>query len=908
MTKLYKINVKTGLAIVVTAYLLILTFYVRASGNHISPVISFVTVTDTVPAKPVIDTSRRDSARRSLGDTSFRNRPDSIQVIDTTNISKDSLEAPVKYHADDSAVIIVSSRDVFLYGKAKTEYQDIKLDAGTIEYRQEKQMVKAYGNTDTTGSLASQPTLVQGDLSSISDTIFYNFKTARALTKNTYLQEGEFFLNAKVLKKINAEEAYAQDARFTTCNLDHPHFAFHTPRLKVVNNKVGVTGRIYPEIESVPVPIISLPFSLIPLSRVPQSGILFPTFTASEDFGLGLEGLGYYSLINDFVDNTTTANLYSYGGWQVTSSSKYIKRYKYSGSLSVSLQKTKLLNRDISSKEEFSQSQNFMVTWGHSRDNRARPGTNFSASVNFGSTKYNQYVYNNPFINYSNRLNSSISYNRDWNGKYNLSMNLNHSQNSNTRLMTLNLPTMNFNVVTMYPFQSADQAGSGKWYEKIGVGYSGNFQNQINFYDTAFSFKQILDTLQWGAVHNVPITLSLPSLGPLMVSPGVTYEERWYGQRIFRRWNDNKNALDTIIQRGFYAARQMSFSLGFNSRIFGTYNFGKSKRLEAIRHEIRPTISMSYQPDFAGKYYYNMKVDTSGRELRFSQFDGSVIGPFSEGQFGGISFGIDNLLEMKVKNRDTSVTDPKNKYRKIKLLDGFGFNSSYNFLADSFALGMFNFYARSTLFEKVNITASALLDPYEADVKGFRVNKLAWDPKHFKFGRITSGSLAISTSFASKTRDGKDASEMDKELPVDPFLTPDEQQRQLQFARSNPAEFTDFNIPWTLSLSYSLSFNRLINPDYSGFRIETYSSFNFNGDFSLSPKWKIGGSGYYDVKTGVMQQMSMFITREMHCWQLSINVTPLGMYRSFSINFSPKAGILRDLKINRTRTFTNSNY
>jgi LPS-assembly protein len=303
-----------------------------------------------------------------------------------------------------------------------------------------------------------------------------------------------------------------------------------------------------------------------------------------------------------------------------------------------------------------------------------------------------------------------------------------------------------------------------------------------------------------------------------------------------------------------------------------------------------------------------MKVDTSGRELRFSQFDGSVIGPFSEGQFGGISFGIDNLLEMKVKNRDTSVTDPKNKYRKIKLLDGFGFNSSYNFLADSFALGMFNFYARSTLFEKVNITASALLDPYEADVKGFRVNKLAWDPKHFKFGRITSGSLAISTSFASKTRDGKDASEMDKELPVDPFLTPDEQQRQLQFARSNPAEFTDFNIPWTLSLSYSLSFNRLINPDYSGFRIETYSSFNFNGDFSLSPKWKIGGSGYYDVKTGVMQQMSMFITREMHCWQLSINVTPLGMYRSFSINFSPKAGILRDLKINRTRTFTNSNY
>lgn len=906
MTKLYKINVKTGLAIVVTAYLLILTFYVSAApGHHNSRIMASVTVADTVPPKPVIDTARRDSIRRAIGDTSLQNRRDSVQVIDTLQISKDSLDAPVKYHADDSAVVVVSSRDVFLYGKAKTEYKDIKLDAGTIEYRQATDLVKAYGSTDTTGSLASQPTLVQGELSSISDTIFYNLKTARALTKNTYLQEGEFFLNAKVLKKISADEAFAKDARFTTCNLDTPHFAFRTPKLKVVTNKVGVTGRIYPEVESIPIPIVSLPFSLFPLSRVPQSGILFPTFTASEDFGLGLEGLGYYSLINDFVDNTTTANLYSYGGWQITSSSKYIKRYKYAGSLSLSLQKTRLLNRDVSSKEEFSKSNTFMVTWGHTRDNRARPGTNFSASVNFGSTSYNKYVYNNPFINYSNRLSSSISYSRDWDGKYNLSLNLNHSQNSNDHLMTLNLPTMNFNVVTLYPFQSRDQAGAGKWYEKIGVGYSGNFQNQISFYDTAFSFRQILDTLQWGAVHNIPITLSLPSLGPLMVAPSVTYEERWYGQRMRRSWDSTKNVLNTTVQKGFYTARQMSFGLGFNTRIFGTYNFRKSKSVEAIRHEMRPTISMSYQPDFAGKYYYTTKVDSTGREMRFSQFEGSIIGPFSEGQFGGISFGIDNLLEMKVKNRDTSITDPKARYRKIKLLDGFGFNSSYNFLADSFALGMFNFYARSTLFEKVNITASALLDPYDVDSLGFRVDRLAWDPKRFKFGRITSGSLAISTSFASKTKDGKDASETDRDIPVDPFMTPDEQQRQLQFVRSNPAEFTDFNIPWTLSLSYSLTFNQIMKPDFSGFKTEIYSNFNFNGDFSLSPKWKIGGSGYYDVRTGVLQQLSMFITREMHCWQLSINVTPLGLYRSFSINFSPKAGILRDLKINRSRTFTN---
>jgi len=287
--------------------------------------------------------------------------------------------------------------------------------------------------------------------------------------------------------------------------------------------------------------------------------------------------------------------------------------------------------------------------------------------------------------------------------------------------------------------------------------------------------------------------------------------------------------------------------------------------------------------------------------MRFSQFDGGIIGPFGEGTFGGISFGIDNLLEMKVKDKNDSTGKAT---KKVKLIDGFGFNSSYNLMADSFALSNINLYARSTLFEKINITAGAILDPYAIDNRGYRMNRLILDPLKFKFGRITSGNLAISTQFQSKTKDGKDPKEKDKHIPVDPFMTPDEQQRQLQFARANPAEFTDFDIPWTLSLSYSLTFNNVLKSDYSGFETKTYSSVNFNGDFSLTEKWKLGGTGYYDFSTNKLQQFSMFISREMHCWQMSINVTPIGLYRSFNITLNPKSGILRDLRINRSRTFS----
>ena len=305
----------------------------------------------------------------------------------------------------------------------------------------------------------------------------------------------------------------------------------------------------------------------------------------------------------------------------------------------------------------------------------------------------------------------------------------------------------------------------------------------------------------------------------------------------------------------------------------------------------------------AKKYFYNTQVDSTGRVLRFSQFEGGVIGAFSEGTFGGLSFGVDNLLEMKVKDKSDSTGKAT---KKIRLIDGFGFNSSYNFLADSFALGNFNIYARSTLFDKINITAGMNLDPYDVDRQGYRVNRILFDPAKLKLGRITSGNLAISTSFASKPKDG--STEKDRDIPIDPFMTPEEQQRQLQFARANPAEFTDFNIPWSLNLSYSLNFNRVLKQDFSGFETQLFSSINFNGDFSLTDKWKMGGNGYYDISQGGLQQFSMFITREMHCWQLSVNVTPIGLFRSFNITINPKSGILRDLRINRSRVFSNSGF
>jgi len=902
-----KFNVKTFEAIAVALFLVIIVMQLKATGQHRGNFVNSLTTDTPPPKKTPVTRNFSDSSSNQKNDTTKPRQDTNTIKLDTITMygSKDSLDAPVKYSAEDSGVLIIGTKQFILYGKASTQYKDLNLDAATIQYDQQTQKIKAKGSSDTSANSLHKATFTQGGSKSLSDSITYDMKTQKGITYNTYYNEGEIFVNAEKLKKVDKDVFFAYRAQFTTCNLDTPHFAFRTKKMKMINNKIGVSGPAHPEFEGVPIPLY-IPFGIYPLNRGRHSGILVPTFTTSEDFGLGLEGLGYYKVLNEYVDVTVRTNLYSYGGWSLNVNPKYTKRYKYNGNFNLALQHTKILNRyGAGTKDEFTENSSFMINWSHQRDSRAHPSTTFNASVNFGSTKFNQYILNNPYQNFNNQLNSSIAFTKDWKGKYYLSLNANHDQNNLTHLVNLNLPNANFNVITFYPFQRKDIAGSPKWYEKLGVGYSGNFQNRISFYDTAFQARKLLDTLQWGAEHSIPITLSLPSLGPVTLAPSVSFQQRWYGQQVIRYWDNVNDTVRTRTNHGFYTGEQMSFGMTASTRIFGTYLF-KSGKVKAIRHEIRPTFGINYKPDLASKDFYDVQVDTTGRKMRFSKFDGGLFGGYSEGNFGGISFGVDNLLEMKVADKKKAADDnsdtTKSDLKKVKLIDGFGFNSSYNLLADSFALGNFSLYLRSTLFEKINITANANLDPYEVDQYGTRRNRLAI--KDGKLGRITNGNLAISTSFQSKSKDGKDA-KGNTPLPNDPYMTPDEQQRQLDYVRQNPAEFTDFNVPWRIDLSYSLSFNRVLKPDYSGYRTDIYSSINFNGDFSLAPKWKVGGTGYYDIRAMQLQQLSMFISREMHCWQLSINITPIGLYRSFNFTISPKSGILRDLKINRSRTFSN---
>lgn len=904
MDRLHKFNSKCFLKGIVAAIIfLIITAKVTAQRIPPREIDRPLTGKTDSLRLPGLDSLGQSPVIISSSDNLNIERKDSlIQKMDTfsVRISKDTLDGPVKYYANDSVVVLIKSQKILLYGQTKTEYEDIALTAPKVEIDQVTQILTAVNLKDSIGNIKEEAKFRQGEQGFTSDSIAYNFKSQKGLTKNTITQSGEFFVHGDAAKKVSKSVTYIRGGLFTTCNLDEPHFAFRTSKLKMINEKLAVAGPTHPEFEGVPLPII-LPFGFFPLSQGRHSGLLPPQIAQNDQFGFGLEGLGYYKVINNYWDAKVYGNIYSYGGWSVNFNPTYRKRYRYSGSVNFGLQKTK---RNFKGDPDYYSNNSYSLLWSHSADMKARPGTTFSANVNASSTTYNRNIPNNPNLNFQNQLGSSITYSKTWIDKpFNLTASANHNQNNQTGIVNVSLPDLGFTMNTIYPFQKKDFSGSRKWYEQLGIGYNGNFRNQVSFYDTAFKFKDILDTIQWGAQHNVPITLSLPPIlnGAVVVMPSVSYSQVWIAQKVRRTWNDVTKKVDTSITKGFYIDQQTSFGLSFNTALYGTFNFKKSRVL-ALRHVFRPTLGASYRPDLSKKHFYDVQVDTSGYKLRFSELQGAIYSGYGEGKNGGLTIQLDNNLEMKWRSKkDTG----ENAIKKIRLLDGYGLSTSYNFLADSMGLSPIQFYLRTNLFDKLNISAQALMSPYQVDERGKDIGRYAWQGDKFGLGRITSGSISVSGSFQSKPKDEAKDKQRKEQLDQtfnDPVLAGD-RQRLLDYMRQNPAEFVDFNTPWQLSISYSLVFSEQFDYETLKFKKRISSSANFNGSFNLAPKWNFSLNGYYDLNTAKLQTFTMAISRDLHCWQMSINVTPVGPYRFFNFTINPKSSLLQDLKVNRTRSF-----
>ena len=405
-----KVNAKRKFGFSIAWLLLILTFYTNSSFCQ----------SDSL--------SRIHQKEISLNDT-LKPVVKSFEL----KISKDSLEAPMFYKAEDSIVIDVPNRRMYLHGKeANIKYVDNDLTAPYIYFDSKTSMVTASLVKDSAGKVVAFPLFKQGDFTSQMDTILFNVKTGKGLTKGTYTKQGDMYVYGEAIKKVDAKTIFAGGTRFTTCDLDTPHFAFRARKVKFVSREWAYSGPIHPEFEGVPVPVV-LPFGIFPLRTGVHSGLLSPSIGSNNQWGLSLENLGYYKYFNDHLDLILYGSVYSYGGYAARMNPRYYKRYKYSGNMDISYQSYKILDS--------TRSNTFAVQWSHTADMKSKPGQTFSANVNVRSSRFNELVPNSPMLNVTNMAGSSIAYTKNWkNRPFSLSLTSNHSQNTTTKFFDVSIP------------------------------------------------------------------------------------------------------------------------------------------------------------------------------------------------------------------------------------------------------------------------------------------------------------------------------------------------------------------------------------------------------------------------------------------------------------------------------------
>ena len=839
---------------------------------------------------------------------------DSLSILPDTVISNDtivqvsSIEEKVTSDARDSIVRDDPNQMIYLYGAATITYGDIKLDANYIEFDAKNNIATAYGTPDSTGKVIGKPVFTDKGSIIYADSIKYNMTTKEGIIKTVKTEQGGGFLHTDVSKKQEDNTVHVKRGRFTTCELDHPHYYFQMSKAVVIPDDKIVSGPTHLVVEGIPTPL-AVPFGFFPNKKGETAGILIPTYGENPRLGFYLQNGGYYLPINDHWDTQILGDIYSRGSWSLENITSYRYRYRFSGRLNVSYSRLRFGEKDF---PDFSRSNEFFIRWNHQQDPKARPNSNFRGRINAGTSTNFRNNFNssqNQFL--TNTFASSITYDKSWAGKpYSFNINLTHDQNSQSRIVALTLPEAAFNVTRIYPGKliRSKLAPAGtltkKWYEQIGVSYNSNFKAELSVPDSVLTLNGFTglfrDQSRHGFRHTVTATTSIsPKKAPFTIVPTFNYIERWYLSTVDKRYDALNDSIITDTINRFDRNHEWNLNAGFNTKLYGYYGFAHTDKIK-FRHVMTPGVTLSYRPDFGTSRSF---LTDDVNPVSYSPYELGIYGVPSSNESGTINFSLINNIEAKVFTKK----DTTGKGKKIRLLDNFSMTSSYDLLKAENQWNVVRLNGRTQLFKKLNFVYNGVYDPYDYDEEGQVITNSSWT-KDGGLGRFTSGVFAISTNLRSKkpvSRGGSNdvTQEHVGTLPGQPTSEVSERERLL--IEANRDAYVDFNIPWTLNMSYNLRLARNFI-DGRDTLIAT-QTFNFSGDFNLTEKWKIGFSSGYDfVNEGVTNNTSINIYRNIHCWELSAVYIPFGIQQRYEITLNIKSALLQALKLDRRRSWVNN--
>ncbi|MBU2921342.1 LPS-assembly protein LptD [Winogradskyella psychrotolerans] len=840
-----------------------------------------------------------------------------IREIDSTqkdSTKKESfLTDAVKYKAKDYVSLNQKQKKIYLYNEAEVMYQDMEIKSGVIVIDYSKNLVYAGRIKDSTG-YSQRPVFKQGENIIEPDSIVFNTESKKALVFNSRTEQQGFKVYSPKTKKENDSTYFMANARFTTAeDEEDPEYQFVTSKMKMVPNKKVIVGPTYMEIYGVPTPI-ALPFAFFPMTKKQTSGIIFPSFGEDNNRGYNLQNGGYYFAISDYLDLAVLGDYYTNGSYGLRVENNYAMRYKYRGNVSFRYENLLSSERGF---PDFSKSTVYNIRWSHSQDTKANPNSRFSASVNLGSSSYFQESINqlnqSSFLN--NTLASSVSYSKTLQGdpQVNVSLTATHRQNTNTGDIDLTLPTMQVSMGRIYPF--APKTGTKK-----GAIHNINFQlntrgeYSIKTNDTIFGKSEMFDDAITGIKHSIPVTTNFKVFNHFSVSANANFEENWTLKTVKKIYDQSLEKAVSIDQNGFDRFLTYNVGASVGTTIYGMYNFeeeGEDKKLKAIRHVMRPSISYSISPAFNQYYETYDVIDADGTttdQVEYTRFENSLYGRPGNTYSSRVGLSLGNNLEAKIRAKDSTKTEPE----KIFILNNLNFSTDYDIAADSLKWSPVRVSGGTQILnKKMSINFGMTLNPYALDSNNNVINTFNIDNGGSLF-RLTSANVNMSYTLSNDSFSGPE-SDSDKasaqESARSGGRTDDLFGKSQDFAdqrlsdrdknkddKEEDNEFYNYKMPWSLRLAYSANYTNTRRED----KISSHSLM-FSGDVDLSPRWSVGASSGYDFLNKGFTYTQLRFERDLLSWRMNFSWIPFSDRSSWNFFIGIKSSLLKDLKYDQRK-------
>ena len=822
-------------------------------------------------------------------------------VQDSSKKKKPFLDGIVNMKAKDYEKMDQKKKQLTLYNEASIKYTDFDIKAGKIVYDFEKKQVYAGRLKDSAGNYIQRPVFTQSSNIIEPDSIVYNNVSGKALIWNSRTKQGEMFIKAEISKRENDSVVFLKNARLTTSkNIDDPEYYFLVQKVKFVPKKKVIAGLTNLVIADVPTPI-GLPFAYFPMTEESVSGFIMPTPGQNNRQGYFLQNGGYYFALSDYYDLAVLGDYYTNGSYGLRAESTYAKRYKFGGRLNFRFE------NNIQSEKGFPdyvKSKQYNIQWSHSQDSKAAANSRFSASVNLGSSQYfrQSINMNNVGASLNNNLSSSVSYSKTFQTvpQVNMSLTATHSQNTNSEQIDMTLPTFQASIDRIFPFAPKNGVKKGI-IKNINFQYNVRGENRIKTADSLFFKPQMFRDAKSGFQHSIPISTNFKIFKYFSVTMGAAYNEVWAFNTIEKYFSTLENKVITEDQKGFETFRTYNFNAGIGTTIYGTFNFGEDKKIQAIRHVMRPNVSYGYTPSFK-QYYDTYAIDATGlTTAEYTKFDGGLFGTPGNSYANNLGFSLSNTFEAKVKDEESK----KDETKKIMLLNNLNLSTSYNLTADSLALSPMRISGGTQLFkQKMNINFATTLDPYAIDNSGRRIEKFNIDNGGSLF-RMTSANMTINYAFSSTDTEKKtnEQNQQNGGTGDDLFGTSTDlsDSRQSLFnkdeernKKETSSEWYVTKLPWDLQLAYSVTYNN------SNRQNEISSnSLMASGNVELAPRWKVGFSSGYDFKQKGVTFTQLRFERDLESWRMSLNWVPMGVNPSWGFFIGISSSILSDIKYDK---------